>query len=269
MSGEVKRPEKSIVAGSLFPLVFLVIWFIPAWYFVYNLIGVQFLESLTFLSYIAESYPLAPALQPTIQFFAAMLNMPPILIHMYSLMFVINSYVFVPVYLAYVVRCVFAWSFDRIVPEKFAELSERFHTPAFTTGVLGIIGAIGVGLWASGWIVTWLNNALILAIVWMLAGLAAALFPYRRKELYQASPAKHSIGPIPLVSIAGAVTFLIWLYMAGVIVSNPLYGPIGAAPFAMVVGLFVAGFVIYYAARWYRRKQGVDLDLIFREIPPE
>jgi hypothetical protein len=35
------------------------------------------------------------------------------------------------------------------------------------------------------------------------------------------------------------------------------------------VGVFLSGFVFYFAAKTVRRLQGVDLSLTFAEIPPE
>ncbi len=34
-------------------------------------------------------------------------------------------------------------------------------------------------------------------------------------------------------------------------------------------GILVVGLVVYYGARAVRRTQGVDVDLVYRELPPE
>jgi hypothetical protein len=39
--------------------------------------------------------------------------------------------------------------------------------------------------------------------------------------------------------------------------------------FWVSLGMFPLGFVLYYLSAAIRRRQGVNLDLAFREIPPE
>ena len=34
-------------------------------------------------------------------------------------------------------------------------------------------------------------------------------------------------------------------------------------------GIVVVGLVIYYGAKLIRRSQGIDIDLVYRELPPE
>jgi hypothetical protein len=34
-------------------------------------------------------------------------------------------------------------------------------------------------------------------------------------------------------------------------------------------GIVVFGLVVYYGAKLIRRGQGVDIDLVYRELPPE
>ena len=33
--------------------------------------------------------------------------------------------------------------------------------------------------------------------------------------------------------------------------------------------IVVIGLVIFYAAKFIRRSQGIDIDLVYRELPPE
>lgn len=55
---------------------------------------------------------------------------------------------------------------------------------------------------------------------------------------------------------------------------SPRYDPgTGAGgPFYMLLLnllIFACGFAVYPVIKRYRRKQGVDIDLAFREVPPE
>jgi hypothetical protein len=37
----------------------------------------------------------------------------------------------------------------------------------------------------------------------------------------------------------------------------------------IVAAIFVTGFILFYAIRAVRKKQGIDVDLLFKEVPVE
>ena len=98
------------------------------------------------------------------------------------------------------------------------------------------------------------------------------MFPFRRKELYDASPSivKGRIAGVPVISILGAIALIFTLYASYYALTAPVMGPLNTASYSMVVGTFVAGLVIYYVAKMYRLKtEDIDLGLLIKEIPPE
>jgi hypothetical protein len=46
-------------------------------------------------------------------------------------------------------------------------------------------------------------------------------------------------------------------------------GPTGSDAVLFVIGVYAAGVVWYLAARAIQKRRGIDLDLLYREIPPE
>jgi hypothetical protein len=38
---------------------------------------------------------------------------------------------------------------------------------------------------------------------------------------------------------------------------------------AFLAALIVIGLIIYYAPRYLRRRQGVNIDFVYQELPPE
>jgi hypothetical protein len=46
---------------------------------------------------------------------------------------------------------------------------------------------------------------------------------------------------------------------------------IGGAPasYPIAIGLALAGLVIFYVSKAYRKSKGINLELVFKEIPPE
>jgi hypothetical protein len=105
---------------------------------------------------------------------------------------------------------------------------------------------------------------------------AAVLFPWTRRELFQASPVAGSrIGRVPvmvltaLISLAffALVLFLLW---NDPIAAGPMF-TLGSVSreFWMVLGIVVFGLAWFLGTRLYRRRQGIDVDLAFRQIPIE
>jgi hypothetical protein len=46
-------------------------------------------------------------------------------------------------------------------------------------------------------------------------------------------------------------------------------GPTGTDAVLFVVGIYVAGVVVYFAARALQKRRGIDIDLAYKEIPPD
>jgi hypothetical protein len=106
----------------------------------------------------------------------------------------------------------------------------------------------------------------------VIVALTAMVFPFTRKDMFNRAPphARRKIAGMPLLTIAGGVTFVGMLVAAVVSFMNPVTsGPTQPSAFAFGVSLYVIGFVWYYVAKWRRAKEGIDLSMVFREIPPE
>ena len=189
--------------------------------------------------------------------------------------FVAWIWFWVPAELAYTTRTMIAWSFDRVAPNGLGYVSQRFHTPV-------------VGIWLSTavaivfmWLIAYQAINLLtlieaLVVVWGTAMLAAVWFPRTRRQLFEMSPASEMrIGSIPTMSVTGliAAAFMAWvLYLLWTdpIAAGPLWTAEGPRPeFWLIVGTVVLGALWYLGVRQYRRSQGIDIGLAFRQIPIE
>ena len=107
-------------------------------------------------------------------------------------------------------------------------------------------------------------------VAMMLVGVSAAVFPWRRRELYRASGITWTVGGVPVVSIAGVAAvlggaFIIWIYF-----HYPYFGLADKGKFfAWFGGTAAAALIVYLTAKTVRRRQGTDLSLVYAEIPPE
>ncbi|HKM74824.1 MAG TPA: hypothetical protein VJZ32_00225 [Candidatus Bathyarchaeia archaeon] len=173
-------------------------------------------------------------------------------------------------------RVMFAASFDRIFPAKFADINERFRSPINAIVAMAIPTAIFSYLYAfvsfgtTAFSTFTLDAVLVIAVMYLGTAITAAILPYRRKDLYEASPVSgYKVAGIPLITIAGVITafFMGWLtYEWG---TNPVYGVNNPYSIGMIVTLYVIAIVLYFGFKFYRKKQGFDMDKIYKQIPVE
>jgi amino acid transporter len=174
------------------------------------------------------------------------------------------------------IRTVFAWSFDRLLPEKFSEVDERRHSPV--PAILLVMALVTVMLAWSIWstdFATWLALGVLAGVVCVvIVGVAAILFPTRRPDLYRASPANTTVAGIPVLYIVAPLSIVVMLFLTWLTFQYPalaLYGNQDNAWWipTFMGGIVVVGLVVYFGAKYIRRGQGVDIDLVYRELPPE
>lgn len=172
-------------------------------------------------------------------------------------------------------RLLLAASFDRLLPTWFGKVNSK--------GVPSISIWVGVGLSAlvacTYEITTKITELLFWStfctlIAMACAMLAGTLLPYRRKAIYEVSPAsQYTWFGVPAITICGTIAFL---WIAGLCIATAAltdqFGlfKAGAARAGLVTAVIVAvGSAIWYVGVVrYREKQGLELSAAFREIPP-
>jgi APA family basic amino acid/polyamine antiporter len=174
-------------------------------------------------------------------------------------------------------RVIFAAAFDRLLPEKVAEVEPRTRTPIYALALMVIPSLVVTALFA--WNIfnfqsLTLDSTLAIAVTYLGSTIAAILLPYIKKDLYEASPiAKYKVAGIPLITIAGVIFggFLVFLLYEWIIDPLGLYG-IGLANTSSVIYMLInyaLALVIYLGFKAYRRRQGIDVNKIYEEIPVE
>ena len=174
-------------------------------------------------------------------------------------------------------RVIFAAAFDRLLPEKVAEVEPRSRTPIYAL-MLMVIPSLVIGALFAWNIFNFqtltLCSTLVIAVTYLGSTIAAILLPYIKPDLYQASPiTKYKIFGIPLITVAGVIfgAFLVFLLYEWIIDPNALYG-IGISNTSSVIfmaAVYLLALVIYLGFRFYRKRQGIDIDKIYEEIPVE
>jgi amino acid transporter len=170
------------------------------------------------------------------------------------------------------IRMFFAMAFDRGLPDKFTIVHSRWHTPVYVIWLACACAVIQIYL--SSYLPevapVFLPAALSSGCIpYTFTSLAGAVMPWRGKAIYEASPAaKYKVGPIPLVTITGLISVVFNLTMIYYWLTNPA---LGINPYSMIFVFFfyIVGLVWFIYWRWHRKRQGIDLSLSFRLVPPD
>ncbi len=202
---------------------------------------------------------------------------------------VVSPFVLCPAYINFISRVALAWSLDRQVPEWFGEVNERLRAPI--NAILTALGLVAVftilqnfpilpdsiappdgrlNLVATLWF-----SILMALLTWVMPAVNAILAPITRPDLVRTAPWRRWL---PVFGV-------IWLAFAGVTYwfagLKPIFEFVGRAPgestleylnrsgltFTLVAAVVAVVIYAWMAAR--RRAAGVDVAMMYREIPPE
>jgi len=183
----------------------------------------------------------------------------------------------IPPFLLVASRTFFAMSFDRMLPESFAYVSERWHAPVWSiiiTAVGGIIGCIAESNVAdlgnyfafAGVVGTDIFDAFFLTMFC----LSCMLLPLERKEIFDRAAVRHSIGTV--VTLGFVATLLSGYCLFTFVKESPwIFNPAGEEIYS-TLGFFlciVIGLLLYVYHLYRNTTRGVDVRTLYLSIPPE
>jgi APA family basic amino acid/polyamine antiporter len=268
-AGEVKQADRTLLAGSWSSL--LVTWAI----FVLGAIMIQRLVPLEWIS--AESYlsqsDYTGQTMPWITFWAAILKPSFPLVFFTFIAWVYTLINLAQTYFFYCSRIVFAWSFDRLIPERVSSIHPKLHSPVVAITIITVIAEVGVIDAATGGVMgAQLNFVFFAVCTQLIPVLAMTLFPYLKPDLFENASAmvRRKVGGVPLITIVGGITmaYLIWMIIAS-FAFPAVGGRIGLGTLGTLAGMVITGLIVFYAARAYRlRTEGIDVNWTFQSVPP-
>jgi len=273
-AGEAKRPQKSMFYGTVVAIAISGLIFLVAAILFYNVVGDNFAKAMGYISNCGCTTNPLPV-GPYIQFLTSMLTNNPAVIFFLGFSFFIWSIILLPALVLISTRAMFAWSFDRLVPSLIADISDRFHAPVKSILLVGIIATVGAALSLYTTLVGYaFNLTLVVTSCFVFAGVAAAVFPYskRARAIYNQAPpfVKKKLLGVPVVTIFGVLEFAIFSYLTYLDATSPaLSGPINPYSLGVVLFIYVSAIVIYFAAKSFHKREGIDIGLAFQELPPE
>jgi basic amino acid/polyamine antiporter, APA family len=168
-------------------------------------------------------------------------------------------------------RVVFAASFDRILPERVASVSKS-GVPywALALMLLPSIPLAALYAWSSSFASYTLDATLVIAITFLGTTVSAAILPWRKPEIYNASPiAKYKVLGLPLITAAALAFAVILIWALIKWFSDSAYGVNNTDSYYLMGGMYVLAIGIYVISQIVRKRQGIDLGMVYGEIPAE
>src|SRR3990172_1045389 len=170
------------------------------------------------------------------------------------------------------VRNLFAFTFDGLIPSWASKVS-RNGSP--NRAVL-IAGAIAWLVLTVATFTTWYSYITYTVTIWMVGwvilGVAATVFPFVRKDIFEKSPSlvQSRVLRIPVISILGSISTVVaavTVYATFVTGTTPTFNTKNLLWTALF--FILLPIVIYFIATIWQRRKGVEMGKRFKTIPPD
>jgi basic amino acid/polyamine antiporter, APA family len=271
-SGEMEDVGTSAPISTVGALVFLLVSHLMATWATINMVGQEWWTSASYIYFQSRLVGAAPPFN-IYNAFIASVAMPNIaMVWIVNILWSMWAFSLWLSYFYFISRCFFAHAFDRVLPVKMAYVTSRTHAPVVALLVTFLIAEIGLALSVYTTSLVQLNWTLMAVSLMAIAAATSLVYPFINRKAFEAAPgiARLKLGPIPLLSISGAVTLAVFISVIAAFLLNPAsYGTITPLSVSYIAGIFLAGVVIFHFSRWYRSKtEGVDILMLYQEIPP-
>ena len=101
---------------------------------------------------------------------------------------------------------------------------------------------------------------------------AGTVFPYlpaTRQRYFDSPLGKYRIAGLPLITVMGVLSLIYFGFLLGEYAFNGTYGTNNLSSAAFLGGGMVLSAILYFGMRIYRERKGVNMRLIYQEIPEE
>jgi amino acid transporter len=178
---------------------------------------------------------------------------------------------YVPFLSIMAIRSVLAWSFDGVAPQWFGRVDRRGNPVNATIFCYALALVLLVIYSFTDWL-TVTTPLLSFAFTLWLTCLAAIVFPYRRRSLFEGSQGAIKVGGVPLLSIAGVaglagLTVIIVLLVTDV--NSGTNWPADKGQIYAIIGAFLGAGALWGLSAAVQRARGIDVGDASRTLPVE
>lgn len=270
-AGEIRAPRRTLLRALLTALGISAVIVLIMMALAARTFGEDFLGSITYLAnMVPDEYPLSAP--PFFFLFAAMLTKSTFLIAVMGVSFALSFFVALPPTFLIATRSLFAWSFDRILPAKISEVNERTHSPLIANGIVLAITLVFLALTVYGpsqFLELLFTAGAAEILTFIVVAIAAAIFPWRRKTLYEESPIARKVAGLPAITLIGLLSVGVYLLFLIPLLVNDALGANAPPGIVAMIVIAVLPFLVYVISYAVNKARGVNLSVAFQELPPE
>jgi amino acid transporter len=270
IAGETKQATKQVPLSLISALLIICGVTALMGYYTYKVFGYEFISATAYYGFSgAQGYPL-PA-PPFTDYFLVILY-PNVAFAIFMIVAGIAwEFLLMIAFGLMATRFLFASSFDQLLPKWLADVSERFHTPIKATVVSLILAVVFLVSTAYSFIGTYFTSIPAWTSGYWIVMLSGFFFPFIGKEVYNRCPpiVKSKILGLPSISFSGLLGMISLGVVMYYLVNDPSVSGISVQGILFVSTIYLTGIVIYFAVKNYRKREGIDISLAFKEIPPE
>lgn len=273
-SGEVKRPMRTTKISTLLALAAGIIMYLVGWLALKHVTGLSFLQGANWLqSNNPTAYGHLTPAPTTITFYALLLSTDPVSKILMAVAFPAATIAIIAAYILVLSRIAFALSFDRLLPTFMSDVTPKRRVPrnAYILSAIGFVVFVALAIYSS-FLSVFRDLTLLGAIGFALVSLAATLLPWRKRDLYEASPRafKGKWLGLPPITVIGGISTIVNVWMAYEVVAKPqIVGGYSLSSIITLIVVFGWGLVAYTVALLWTRSRGLGFGLATRELPPE
>jgi len=160
-----------------------------------------------------------------------------------------------------VTRYIFAQAFDRVLPGRFAYISEKYGSPVYGLLLVFVVTVFVMALTSffygtfTSLYGTWILGMSYFALV----GVVAVVYAMRNEKG----------GSKVILVVSGILMAIVFMFLAYQFIASPQVWGGNILAYGYIVAGLVIGAVIYVASWQYHKKRGIDISLAFKQIPPE
>lgn len=208
---------------------------------------------------------------PSVLYWVSVLSSSPVPAFLIFLGVLASAYVVPQAAFLNATRVITGMAMDGVLPDWFSRVSKKSFAPvnaAIFYFLVAMAFTIPFVYWTSFYYVVVSAASIGYIGGYVASGAAAVAFPFRRRQLYLSAPVSNfRIGPVPLISVFGALLTAMALAMATTIFFVPELGATGRVPRLVVTGTLIGAAVWYLVYGAYRRWTGGMAGFI--DLPPE
>ncbi|MBB4663303.1 APC family permease [Conexibacter arvalis] len=265
-AGEIrlaKRTHMYSMPGAVGLAVLVLLCMVPTFT---HVVGYDYAAMFSLADPTAYGFGLGPAYPELIGIAAG----SPVIGAIAIIGFTIALLTWLPQTLMLVSRNMFAWSFDNVMPAKLSQVDARTRSPLIAIGVMLVLSIGSTAIYS---FTDWFSSiAALLGLTFplLVTAIAGTLLPFRHPDLVASSPYSGkvlgipvltAVGSLAILGFGGAIAILLWDPASGVSLSE------NGGKIFLVAGIYLAGIAIWWISRAIRKRQGIDVDLAYRELP--